>query len=137
MLSEVATWWRSYHLFDLFILAPELLGLVDPLILVFWKSLQVQLQRAGAHVSARKLNSSSDKHAETFKTKLKAAVFTKHGLRVARAAVFFSARKNCQSYFDQTQQDDLIHLAVTFQHTLRKRLLLSRPLMPACRMRAR
>lgn len=42
----MATRWRSHRLFDLLILAPELLGLVDPLALVFWKSLQVQLREA-------------------------------------------------------------------------------------------
>lgn len=54
MLREVATRRHSYRLFDLLILAPELLGLVDPLPLIFWKSLQVQLQTASAQVSVKK-----------------------------------------------------------------------------------
>lgn len=43
-LGGTATRRCSHRLFDLLILGPELLGLVDPLTLVFWKRLQVQLQ---------------------------------------------------------------------------------------------
>lgn len=51
---DATTWWRSHRLFDLLIPAPELLGLVDPLPLVFWESLQVQLQTTRTRVSAKR-----------------------------------------------------------------------------------
>lgn len=93
MLREVATQRRSYRLFDLLIPAPELLGLVDPLPLIFWKSLQVQLQTASAQVSVYSLNENSNKRAGTFKAKLWGAVYTKEGLQAARGAVFSAAGK--------------------------------------------
>lgn len=39
LLQPLATERCSHHLFDLLILGPELLGLVDPLSFVFWKNL--------------------------------------------------------------------------------------------------
>lgn len=72
MLREMTTWWRSHRLFDLLILRPELLALVDPLTLVLWKSLQVQLQTASTQVSARtSLAELIDmQKIDTFKTKV-------------------------------------------------------------------
>lgn len=95
MLKKVDTGWHSYRLFDLLILAPELLGLVDPMTFVLWKSLQVQLQTASAEVRARYLNRRLHKQAET---KLQASVSTKEGLRAARTAVFSAAEKNYHSH---------------------------------------
>lgn len=84
----MATRWRSHRLFDLLILAPELLGLVDPLTLVLWQSLQVQLQTASAQVSVCDLNKKLHKQAET-----RLSVSTKEGLQAARTAVFSAAGK--------------------------------------------
>lgn len=86
--EKMATRCRSHRLFDLLILAPDLLGLVDPLTLVLWQSLQVQLQTASAQVSACDLNKKLHKQAET-----RLSVSTKEGLQAARTAVFSAAGK--------------------------------------------
>lgn len=65
MLRETATLRRTHRLFDLLILGPELLGLVDPLRLVFWKSLQVQLQTDTGYCMLLEVI-----NMQTFKTKL-------------------------------------------------------------------
>lgn len=77
MLREMATEWRSHRLFDLLILGSELLGLVDPLPLVFGKNLQVQLQTHSTQVTSCYLNKNfplsevtNMQKFDTFKTKL-------------------------------------------------------------------
>ena len=97
-LKEMATGWRSHRLFDLLILAPELLGLVDPLTLVFWKSLQVQLKSGGERVSARFFNKTLHKHAETLSQLNSRPPFPQRKLP---ELCLLHGRKNCQSHFNQ------------------------------------
>lgn len=131
-----ATKGHSHRLFDLLILASQLLGLVDPLTLIFWKSLQIQLKMdketrlmwccLKKNFPPRSHKPAEKSHSQTPPKKL--YTLPKQHLFCSRdIAKAISMKFNRGAWY----------LAVTFQHTLRKRLLLSRPLIPACRIRAR
>lgn len=102
---------HTYRLFDLFVLCSELLGSTDPLSLIFWQDVQIKL--------------------EWTKPKLVIYFVWKQKLHTSP----FNPRNN--NFHALGLSSAGCQVTITFQHTLRNRLLRNRPLMPACLIRTR